>query len=205
MFVRKAGAYPSGVPKGSSLYRQALGLIHIHKHSTGPERLARDKHSSLLRTFMNYGLTLGPRITKIKFKKAISKETCPSINCRHSCYECFGKMSVGQILLGQKAGHQNRMLLTFPFRPFRRRRRPVVEKRTRPGSIVTAPHYLCNLSILQKSPCFEPGACIIKLITAIIYGFRNKLECLSLASISSLDQCLGTNTIAFYGKRRLRQ
>jgi hypothetical protein len=28
--------------------------------------------------------------------------------------------------------------------------------------------------------------CIIKLITAVIYGFRNKLECLSLASLSSL-------------------
>jgi hypothetical protein len=25
-----------------------------------------------------------------------------------------------------------------------------------------------------------PGACIIKLIRAVIYGFRNKLECLSL-------------------------
>ena len=31
-----------------------------------------------------------------------------------------------------------------------------------------------------------PGACIIKLITAVIYGFRNKLECLSVASLSSL-------------------
>jgi hypothetical protein len=30
------------------------------------------------------------------------------------------------------------------------------------------------------------GACIKKLITAVIYGFRNKLECLSLASLSSL-------------------
>ncbi len=29
-------------------------------------------------------------------------------------------------------------------------------------------------------------ACIIKLITAVIYGFRNKQECLSLASLSSL-------------------
>ncbi len=27
---------------------------------------------------------------------------------------------------------------------------------------------------------FSPGACIIKLITAVIYSFRNKLECLSL-------------------------
>jgi hypothetical protein len=26
----------------------------------------------------------------------------------------------------------------------------------------------------------NPGACIIKLITVVIYGFRNKLECLSL-------------------------
>ncbi len=28
-----------------------------------------------------------------------------------------------------------------------------------------------------------PRACIIKRITAVIYGFRNKLECLSLASL----------------------
>jgi hypothetical protein len=31
-----------------------------------------------------------------------------------------------------------------------------------------------------------PGACIIKLITAVIYSFRYKLECLPLASLSSL-------------------
>jgi hypothetical protein len=31
-----------------------------------------------------------------------------------------------------------------------------------------------------------PGACIIKRITAVIYGFRNKLECLSLASLSCI-------------------
>ncbi len=30
-----------------------------------------------------------------------------------------------------------------------------------------------------------PGASIIKLITAVIYGFRNKLECLALASLFS--------------------
>ncbi len=30
------------------------------------------------------------------------------------------------------------------------------------------------------------GACIIKLITAVIYGLSSKLECLSLASLSSL-------------------
>jgi hypothetical protein len=32
----------------------------------------------------------------------------------------------------------------------------------------------------------KPRACIIKLITAVIYGFLNKLECLSLTSLSSL-------------------
>jgi len=31
----------------------------------------------------------------------------------------------------------------------------------------------------------RPGACIIKIITATIYSFCNKLECLSLASLSS--------------------
>jgi len=31
-----------------------------------------------------------------------------------------------------------------------------------------------------------PGACIIKLITAVIYGFCNKLERLPLASFFSL-------------------
>ncbi len=39
-----------------------------------------------------------------------------------------------------------------------------------------------------------PGTCIVKLITVVIYGFRNKLEYLSLASLSSLVQCVGTNT-----------
>jgi hypothetical protein len=47
------------------------------------------------------------------------------------------------------------------------------------------------------------GACIIKLIKAVIYSFCNKLECLSLASLSSLVYCLGANTLAYYGNRKL--
>jgi hypothetical protein len=39
--------------------------------------------------------------------------------------------------------------------------------------------------MLKFTPA-QLGACIIKLITAVIYSFRNKLECLSLASLSSL-------------------
>jgi len=50
----------------------------------------------------------------------------------------------------------------------------------------------------------KPGACILKLIAAVIYGFRNKLESLSLASLSSLIYCLGTNTLAYYRNRKLR-
>ncbi len=34
------------------------------------------------------------------------------------------------------------------------------------------------------------GACTIKLFTVVVLDFRNKLECLSLASLSSLVQCL---------------
>ncbi len=46
--------------------------------------------------------------------------------------------------------------------------------------------------------------CKIKFITAVIQVFRNKLECLSLASISSLVYSLLTNTLAYYGNRKLR-
>ncbi len=49
--MRKAG--PSGTLKRSSPLGQALGLTH--KHLTRLERLARDKPSSLLRIFINYG------------------------------------------------------------------------------------------------------------------------------------------------------
>ncbi len=44
-----------------------------------------------------------------------------------------------------------------------------------------------------------PGACIIKLITTVIYGYSNTLECLYLASLSSLVYCLWENTLAYYG------
>ncbi len=42
-----------------------------------------------------------------------------------------------------------------------------------------------GLNIKIYSYVETSGACIIKLITAVIYGFRDKLECLSLASLSS--------------------
>jgi hypothetical protein len=43
-----------------------------------------------------------------------------------------------------------------------------------------------NLRRKQSVVNMTPGACIIKLITAVIYGFRSKLEHLSLANLSSL-------------------
>ncbi len=48
------------------------------------------------------------------------------------------------------------------------------------------------------------GACIIKRITAVIYGFRNKLECLSLNNRLGWKGLLGTNTLAYYKTRKLR-
>jgi len=51
-----------------------------------------------------------------------------------------------------------------------------------------------------------PGACIIKLITAVIYGFRNNLECSSLNTLS-WKSLRGTNTLAItetvnYGRHK---
>jgi hypothetical protein len=41
-----------------------------------------------------------------------------------------------------------------------------------------------------------PEACIMKLFKAVIYGFRNKLECLSLITRLGWKRSPGTNTIA---------
>jgi hypothetical protein len=42
------------------------------------------------------------------------------------------------------------------------------------------------------------GACIIKLITAVIYAFPNKLECLTLNTILGWKGLPGTNSLAYY-------
>ncbi len=48
------------------------------------------------------------------------------------------------------------------------------------------------------------GACIIKLITAVIYGFRNKLECLSLNTRLVWKGLPGAKNLAYYGNHKLR-
>jgi hypothetical protein len=53
MFVGKTGAYPSEAPFRCSTLGYAPGLIH--KLQTRLEKLARNKCSSLLRKFVNYG------------------------------------------------------------------------------------------------------------------------------------------------------
>ncbi len=69
----KAGAYPSGAPKRRSSVGLALSIAH--KHETKLERLSLDKHSSLLRTFVNYEIkifiTLGPEVYPIKLFTAV--------------------------------------------------------------------------------------------------------------------------------------
>ncbi len=49
-----------------------------------------------------------------------------------------------------------------------------------------------------------PGDNVIKLITAVIYGFRNKLECLSLNTRLGWEGFPGTNTLVYYGNCKLR-
>jgi hypothetical protein len=56
MFVSKTGSYPSEVPFKCSTLGLAPGLTH--KHYTRLEKLARDKHSSLLRKSVNYRQTV---------------------------------------------------------------------------------------------------------------------------------------------------
>jgi hypothetical protein len=51
---------------------------------------------------------------------------------------------------------------------------------------------------------FHDRACIIKLITAVIYGLRNELECLSLNTRLGWKGLPGTNTQAYYENRKLR-
>ncbi len=53
MFVGKTGTYPSETHLVCSTLGQAAGLIH--KNYSRLEKLAKDKHSSLLRKFINYG------------------------------------------------------------------------------------------------------------------------------------------------------
>ncbi len=53
MFVGKAKSLPlSGAPESCF---GAVGSSLTHKHTTRLERLARDKHSSLLQTLVIYG------------------------------------------------------------------------------------------------------------------------------------------------------
>jgi hypothetical protein len=52
--------------------------------------------------------------------------------------------------------------------------------------------------------CKILGACIIKLITVVIYGFRNKLDCLSFNTRLGWKGLPGTNTLTYYGNHKLR-
>jgi hypothetical protein len=64
--VSKAEAYPSGAPDINSPLRYAIGINQLHY--TRMERLARDKHYSLLGTFVLK--TMDPSVAIIKVFKA---------------------------------------------------------------------------------------------------------------------------------------
>ena len=54
---------------------------------------------------------------------------------------------------------------------------------------------LLNVMAAKSS---HPRACIIKLISVVIYGFRTKLECLSLNTRQGWKGLPGTNTLTYY-------
>jgi hypothetical protein len=64
--------------------------------------------------------------------------------------------------------------------------------------------YLSGVPFRSSALGSAPGSCIIKLITVVIYGFRNKLECLYLNARLGWKGLPGTNALAFYGNRKLR-
>ncbi len=49
-----------------------------------------------------------------------------------------------------------------------------------------------------------PGTCTVKLITAVIYGFRNMVERLSLNTRLDWKGLPATNTLAYYGNRKFQ-
>jgi hypothetical protein len=66
---------------------------------------------------------------------------------------------------------------------------------------------MTKMEVSYSGICFmtlSHGHCIIKIITAVIYGFRNKLECLSLKTRLGWKGLQGTNALAYYGNRKLR-
>ncbi len=62
----------------------------------------------------------------------------------------------------------------------------VYKKSTSTRALIMSTNYLTKTRQGGGHKAGGPGASIIKLITAVINGFRNKLECMSLASLSSL-------------------
>jgi hypothetical protein len=75
-------------------------------------------------------------------------------------------------------------------------------------SAQTLPILLCRCRHKLRQLLFytivSPGACIIKCIAAVIYGFCFKLEHLSLNTRLDLKGLPGTNTPAYYGNHKLR-
>jgi hypothetical protein len=70
----------------------------------------------------------------------------------------------------------------------------VRSKPIRVKHISSAPLYGKILALPEN---IRQGACILKHITAVIYGFRNKLECLSLNTRLGWKGLPGTNTQAY--------
>jgi hypothetical protein len=69
---------------------------------------------------------------------------------------------------------------------------------------ILAYYVTATITAVKRFIVQAPGLCIIKLITVVIYSFRSKLECFSLNTRLGWRGLQGTNTLAYYGNRKLR-
>ncbi len=82
-----------------------------------------------------------------------------------------------------------------------------IEKKNFSWDILLHSHWKpSNVFLMGTSSCqfLPPVALIIKLVTAVIYSFRIKLECLSLNTRLGWKGLAGTNTLAYYENCKLR-
>ncbi len=123
------------------------------------------KHSSLLRYCNNYIrkklCSRGPRLFFKELQKSLGTTT---FRMTTLCRTTFSKLIFHSLFTV--------LLIEFIYCPVANFIKPFFRRNLR--------HYR------HVSLSFNYGACIIKLISAIIYGFSIKLECLTLASLFSL-------------------
>ncbi len=101
MFASKAGANLGEALFRCSTQGQAPDLTS--KHLTRLEKLASDKHFSLLQTFVNYGrekfYNIEPNLTCLKLRYERRLELLVVCHCRGKCYKTFYGRNCGSTVM----------------------------------------------------------------------------------------------------------